>query len=316
MTRFAFVFPGQGSQSVGMMAPFEALPEVHQAFSEAGAILKQDLWALVANGPAEELNKTVNTQPVMLTAGYALFKAWRAAGGPEPTLQAGHSLGEYTALVASDALHLDEALPLVRCRAQAMQEAVPEGTGGIAAILGLDDDAIRAVCADAAQGQVLEAANFNAPSQVVIAGHREAVERGMELAKARGAKRALLLPMSVPSHCSLMRNAAMRLAEQLAGISLQPPRIPVLNNVDVASPEQPAQIKDSLVRQLHCPVRWVECMQEMPRRGITQVIECGPGSVLTGLNKRKCPGGSGRGVEGRRAAAAVGTATEIDVRTA
>jgi len=171
-----------------------------------------------------------------------------------------------------------------------MQEAVPEGTGGIAAILGLDDDAIRAVCADAAQGQVLEAANFNAPSQVVIAGHREAVERGMELAKARGAKRALLLPMSVPSHCSLMRNAAMRLAEQLAGITLQPPRTPVLNNVDVASPEQPAQIKDSLVRQLHCPVRWVECMQEMPRRGITQVIECGPGSVLTGLNKRSAPG--------------------------
>jgi [acyl-carrier-protein] S-malonyltransferase len=290
MTRFAFVFPGQGSQSVGMMAPFEALPEVHQAFSEAGAILKQDLWALVAHGPAEELNKTVNTQPVMLTAGYALFKAWRAAGGPEPTLLAGHSLGEYTALVASDALQLHEALPLVRCRAQAMQEAVPEGTGGIAAILGLDDDAIRAVCADAAQGQVLEAANFNAPSQVVIAGHREAVERGMELAKARGAKRALLLPMSVPSHCSLMRDAAMRLAEQLAGISLQPPRTPVLNNVDVASPEQPAQIKDSLVRQLHCPVRWVECMQEMPRRGITQVIECGPGSVLTGLNKRSVPG--------------------------
>jgi [acyl-carrier-protein] S-malonyltransferase len=290
MTRFAFVFPGQGSQSVGMMAPFEALPEVQQAFSEAGAIMKQDLWALVANGPAEELNKTVNTQPVMLTAGYALFKAWRAARGPEPTLLAGHSLGEYTALVASDALQLREALPLVRCRAQAMQEAVPEGTGGIAAILGLDDDAIRAVCADAAQGQVLEAANFNAPSQVVIAGHRKAVERGMELAKARGAKRALLLPMSVPSHCSLMRDAAMRLAEQLAGISLQPPRIPVLNNVDVASPEQPAQIKDSLVRQLHCPVRWVECMQEMPRRGITQVIECGPGSVLTGLNKRSVPG--------------------------
>jgi [acyl-carrier-protein] S-malonyltransferase len=273
-----------------MMAPFEALPEVHQAFSKAGAILKQDLWALVANGPAEELNKTVNTQPVMLTAGYALFKAWRAAGGPEPTLLAGHSLGEYTALVASDALQLHEALLLVRCRAQAMQEAVPEGTGGIAAILGLDDDAIRAVCADAAQGQVLEAANFNAPSQVVIAGHREAVERGMELAKARGAKRALLLPMSVPSHCSLMRDAAMRLAEQLAGISLQPPRTPVLNNVDVASPEQPAQIKDSLLRQLHCPVRWVECMQEMPRRGITQVIECGPGSVLTGLNKRSVPG--------------------------
>jgi [acyl-carrier-protein] S-malonyltransferase len=289
MTRFAFVFPGQGSQSVGMMAPFEALPQVRQVFGEASAILGQDLWSLTANGPAEELNKTVNTQPVMLTAGYALLRAWRAAGGPEPALLAGHSLGEYAALVASQALCLQDALPLVRFRAQAMQEAVPEGTGGIAAILGLDDDAIRSVCADAAQGQVLEAANFNAPSQVVIAGHRQAVERGMELAKARGAKRALLLPMSVPSHCSLMRDAAARLAERLAGISLQPPRPPVLNNVDVASPGEAAHIKDCLVRQLHCPVRWVECMQEMQRRGITRVIECGPGGVLTGLNKRSVP---------------------------
>jgi [acyl-carrier-protein] S-malonyltransferase len=289
MTRFAFVFPGQGSQSVGMMAPFEALPEVRQAFAEAGAILEQDLWSLTATGPAEELNKTVNTQPVMLTAGYAILTAWRAAGGPEPAVLAGHSLGEYAALVASEALRLQDALPLVRFRALAMQDAVPEGTGGIAAILGLDDQAIRGICADAAQGQVLEAANFNAPSQVVIAGHREAVERGMALAKARGAKRALLLPMSVPSHCSLMRDAAGRLAERLAGISLRPPRTPVLNNVDVATPEQPAQIKDSLVRQLHCPVRWVECMQEMQRRGVTQVIECGPGGVLTGLNKRSAP---------------------------
>jgi [acyl-carrier-protein] S-malonyltransferase len=272
-----------------MMAPFEALPEVRQAFAEAGAILEQDLWSLTATGPAEELNKTVNTQPVMLTAGYAILTAWRAAGGPEPAVLAGHSLGEYAALVASEALRLQDALPLVRFRAMAMQDAVREGTGGIAAILGLDDQAIRGICADAAQGQVLEAANFNAPSQVVIAGHREAVERGMALAKARGAKRALLLPMSVPSHCSLMRDAAGRLAERLAGVSLRPPRTPVLNNVDVATPEQPAQIKDSLVRQLHCPVRWVECMQEMQRRGVTQVIECGPGGVLTGLNKRSAP---------------------------
>jgi [acyl-carrier-protein] S-malonyltransferase len=289
MPRFAFVFPGQGSQSVGMMSPFESLPEVRETFSRAGAILQQDLWELVSSGPPEELNKTVNTQPVMLTAGYALLQAWRGVGGPEPALVAGHSLGEYAALVAGDTLGFDETLPLVRYRAQAMQEAVPEGTGGIAAILGLDDVGIRAVCADAAQGLVLEAANFNAPSQVVIAGHREAVQRGMELAKARGAKRAMLLPMSAPSHCSLMLDAARRLAERLANVTLQAPRVPVLNNVDVASPERPDQIKDSLVRQLHYPVRWVECMQEMQRRGIAQVIECGPGGVLTGLAKRSAP---------------------------
>ena len=251
----------------------------------------------------------------MLTAGYALLQAWRGAGGPEPALVAGHSLGEYAALVAGGALGFEDALPLVRYRAQAMQEAVPEGTGGIAAILGLDDAGIRAVCADAAQGQVLEAANFNAPSQVVIAGHREAVQRGMELAKARGAKRAMLLPMSAPSHCSLMLEAARRLAERLASVPLQPPRVPVLNNVDVASPERPDQIKDSLVRQLHYPVRWVECMQEMQRRGITQVIECGPGGVLTGLDQAQRPGARGGCAQGRRTAAAAGRATEV-MRTA
>jgi len=287
--RFAFVFPGQGSQSVGMMAAFESLPEVRQTFATAGRILGQDLWELVSGGPPEELNQTVNTQPVMLTAGYALLQAWRGAGGPEPALVAGHSLGEYAALVAGGVLSFEDALPLVRYRAQAMQDAVPEGTGGIAAILGLDDTTIQAVCADAAQGQVLEAANFNAPSQVVIAGHREAVQRGMELAKARGAKRAMLLPMSAPSHCSLMQDASRRLAELLAGISLQPPRTPVLNNVDVASPDRPEQIRDSLLRQLYRPVRWVECMQEMQRRGIAKVIECGPGGVLTGLAKRSVP---------------------------
>jgi [acyl-carrier-protein] S-malonyltransferase len=272
-----------------MMAAFESLPEVRETFSTATAILGLDLWELVAAGPAEELNKTVNTQPVMLTAGYALLQAWRGAGGPEPALVAGHSLGEYAALVAGGVLTFEDALPLVRYRAQAMQEAVPEGTGGIAAILGLDDAAIRAVCAEAAQGQVLEAANFNAPSQVVIAGHREAVQRGMELAKARGAKRAMLLPMSAPSHCSLMQDAARRLAEKLAGVALRAPRTPVLNNVDVASPERPEQVKDSLVRQLYRPVRWVECMQEVQRRGIAPVIECGPGGVLTGLSKRSVP---------------------------
>jgi [acyl-carrier-protein] S-malonyltransferase len=274
---------------MGMMSPFESLPEVRQTFWVASAILGQDLWELVTSGPPEELNKTVNTQPVMLTAGYALLQAWRGTGGPEPALLAGHSLGEYAALVASGALSFEEALPLVRYRAQAMQQAVPEGSGGIAAILGLDEASILGVCADAAQGQVLEAANFNAPAQVVIAGHREAVQRGMELAKARGAKRAVLLPMSAPSHCSLMLDAARRLADRLAGISLQPPRTPVVNNVDVASPEQPEQIKDSLVRQLHNPVRWVECMREMQRRGIGQVIECGPGGVLTGLGRRSAP---------------------------
>jgi [acyl-carrier-protein] S-malonyltransferase len=289
MVQFAFVFPGQGSQSVGMMAPFESLPEVRRTFSEASAALGIDLWELVASGPAEELNKTVNTQPAMLTAGCALLRAWRAAGGPDPALLAGHSLGEYAALVAGGALELQHAVPLVRSRAQAMQEAVPEGVGGIAAVLGLDEASIRAVCADAAQGQVLEAANFNAPGQVVIAGHREAVERGMALAKSRGAKRAVLLPMSAPSHCSLMRDAAKRLAQQLTGVELRSPHPPVLNNVDVATPAEPAQIRDCLVRQLYCPVRWVECLQEMERRGISQVIECGPGGVLTSLTRRSVP---------------------------
>jgi [acyl-carrier-protein] S-malonyltransferase len=289
MSRFAFVFPGQGSQSVGMMAPFEALPEVRETFSVASRILGQDLWALVEGGPAEELNQTVNTQPVMLTAGYALLQAWRGAGGAQPALLAGHSLGEYTALVAGGALPFEDALVLVRYRSQAMQEAVPEGTGGIAAILGLDEAGIRAVCAEAAQGQVLEAANFNAPSQVVIAGHREAVQRGMELARTKGAKRAVMLPMSAPSHCSLMREAARRLAERLALAPLRTLHTPVLNNVDVAAPMQPDEIRASLVRQLDSPVRWVELMQEMQRRGIQQVIECGPGAVLTGLAKRSAP---------------------------
>jgi len=289
MSRFAFVFPGQGSQSVGMMTPFDTLPEVRQTFATASTILGLDLWELVSSWPAEELSKTVNTQPIMLTAGYALLQAWRGAGGLEPALVAGHSLGEYAALVAGGVFSFEDALPLVRARAQAMQEAVPEGTGGIAAILGLDDATILAVCADAAQGQVLEAANFNAPSQVVIAGHREAVQRGMELAKARGAKRAMMLAMSAPSHCSLMQSASARLAERLGAVPLHAPRTPVLNNVDVASPERPEQIKDSLLRQLSRPVRWVECMQEMQRRGIATVIECGPGGVLTGLAKRSVP---------------------------
>jgi [acyl-carrier-protein] S-malonyltransferase len=272
-----------------MMTAYDGAPGLRDTFDEASEALAVDLWSLVSIGPAEELNQTVNTQPVMLTAGIALLRAWRAAGGPEPELVAGHSLGEYTALVAADALRFGDALRLVRFRAQVMQEAVPEGTGGIAAILGLDDEAIQATCAEAGQGQVLEAANFNAPGQVVIAGHREAVERGMAVAKKRGAKRAVMLSMSVPSHCSLMRGAAERLAERLAGLSLQAPRIEVLNNVDVAALKDPSAIRDGLVRQLYNPVQWVRTVRELHRRGAMRVIECGPGGVLTTLNKRSAP---------------------------
>jgi len=286
MTKFALVFPGQGSQSIGMMTAYETLPAVRATFSEASEILGQDLWTLVTEGPAEELNQTVNTQPIMLTAGFALLQAWKEAGGTEPVAVAGHSLGEYTALVASGALDFRDALPLVRLRAQLMQQAVPEGVGGIAAILGLDDEAVRAVCAESAQGQVLEAANFNAPNQVVIAGDRDAVARGMELARAKGAKRAVALPMSAPSHCSLMRGAAQQLGQTLATIPLHAPRLPAVNNVDVAAPGNAAEIRDALVRQLYRPVRWVECVQELARRGATTIIECGPGGVLTGLNRR------------------------------
>jgi [acyl-carrier-protein] S-malonyltransferase len=283
VSRLALVFPGQGSQSVGMMQPFAALPGLRATFDEASEVLGEDLWAVAAEGPAEELNRTVNTQPLMLVAGIALYRAWRAAGGPAPDFVAGHSLGEYTALVAAQALAFRDAVALVRFRAQAMQEAVPEGTGAIAAVLGLEDEAIRAVCAEAAQGEVLEAANFNAPGQVVIAGHRTAVERGMAAAKARGAKRAVALPMSAPSHCSLMQPAADRLRERLAGVTIEPPRIP---NADVAVPHDAAAVRDSMVRQLCSPVRWVECVRSLAAQGVTRIVECGPGGVLTGLNKR------------------------------
>jgi [acyl-carrier-protein] S-malonyltransferase len=272
-----------------MMAAFEALPAVRATFTEASEILGQDLWALVSDGPAEELNRTVNTQPVMLAAGIALWRAWTQAGGPRPDFAAGHSLGEYTALVAAESLAFSDALPLVRLRAQAMQHAVPEGSGAIAAILGLDDDAVRAVCKEAAQGEVLEAANYNAPAQVVIAGQRSAVERGMELAKARGAKRAVALPMSVPSHCSLMRQAAEQLRVQLAPIKVQAPRIPLLSNADVAQPADGDAVRDSLARQLYSPVRWVETVAALTRAGVTRIVECGPGGVLSALNKRIAP---------------------------
>ncbi len=284
--KLAFVFPGQGSQSVGMMQGFDALPVVRKTFEEAGEILKLDLWQMVSSGPAEVINQTINTQPVMLTAGVAVYRAWQEMGGSQPAFMAGHSLGEYTALVAAGALSFADALPLVRYRAEVMQEAVAEGAGGMAAILGLDDDIVRAVCAEAAQGEVVEAVNFNSPGQVVIAGSKAAVERGMELAKAKGAKRALPLPVSVPSHCALMKPAAEKLAVYLQSVAMQTPQVPVLHNADVKNYSGAAEIKDALVRQLYMPVRWVETVQALAAAGVTHVAECGPGKVLTGLNKR------------------------------
>jgi [acyl-carrier-protein] S-malonyltransferase len=285
--KIAFVFPGQGSQSVGMMQPFATLPGVQESFARSSELLRQDLWQLVSDGPAEELNLTANTQPVMLTAGVALYRAWQARGGPTPVLCAGHSLGEYTALVAAGALDFDAALSLVRFRATAMQEAVPSGMGAMAAILGLDDDLVRAVCAEASNAtEIAEAANYNSPAQVVIAGHKPAVERAMEIAKAKGAKRAVLLPMSVPSHCSLMRPAAERLRERLAGIRISPPTLTVIHNSDVRSAKSPDEIREALVRQLFQPVRWVDTVRQMLEDGATHILECGPGKVLAGLNKR------------------------------
>lgn len=285
--KIAFVFPGQGSQSVGMMQPFADLPGVQETFALASDLLRQDLWKLVSEGPAEELNLTANTQPVMLAAGVGLYRAWRGRNGPVPHLCAGHSLGEYSALVAADALAFEDAVPLVRFRALAMQEAVPAGRGAMAAILGLDDDVVRAICAEASNAsEIVEAANFNSPAQVVIAGHKPAVERGMELAKTKGAKRAVLLPMSVPSHCSLMRPAAERMNQQMAGLRIGNPLIPVLHNADVRSAESPAEIRQALVRQLSQPVRWVDTIRQMVDAGTTHIVECGPGKVLAGLNKR------------------------------
>ena len=259
---------------------------VRNTFAEASDVLKQDLWQLVTEGSDADLNSTVNTQPIMLTAGVAVYRAWQSQSGANPAIMAGHSLGEYTALVAAGALRFADALPLVRYRAQCMQQAVPEGVGGIAAILGLEDEVARAVCAEAAQGGVLEAVNYNSPGQVVIAGDRAAVERGMELAKARGAKRAIMLPMSVPSHCSLLKGAAEQLRAYLGDVAVQAPAIPVLHNADVKSYADGASIKDALVRQLYSPVRWVETVLEFGKQGITHNVECAPGKVLAGLNKR------------------------------
>lgn len=282
----AFIFPGQGSQSVGMMAGFATVPIVEKTFLEANDILGADLWTMVRAGPAEALNQTVNTQPVMLVAGVACWRAWRQKNGPLPAWLAGHSLGEYSALVAAEALRFEDALPLVRYRAQSMQDAVPEGTGGIAAIMGLDEAALREVCAEAAQGEVLEPANLNSPGQVVIAGHRAAVERGMAAAKQKGAKRAVMLPMSAPSHCSLMRPAAEKLRARLQAIEIRKPIIPVVHNRYVEAFDDPARIREALVEQLCNPVRWIETVQFLGRKGVKRVVECGPGKVLTGLSKR------------------------------
>ncbi|MFP3891235.1 ACP S-malonyltransferase [uncultured Ralstonia sp.] len=283
---FAFVFPGQGSQSVGMLNAFADHPAVAATLAEASDALGQDIGKLIAEGPAEELNLTTNTQPVMLTAAVAVYRAWQAAGGPVPTVVAGHSLGEYSALVAAGAIAFKDAVPLVRFRAKAMQEAVPVGEGGMAAILGLSDDDVRAACAEASAAGVVEAVNFNAPAQVVIAGAKAAVERACEIAKAKGAKRALPLPVSAPFHSSLLKPASDRLREYLANVTVNAPVIPVINNVDVAVVSDPAAIKDALVRQAAAPVRWVETVQKMKADGITRVVECGPGKVLAGLIKR------------------------------
>ncbi len=285
MNKFAFFFPGQGSQSVGMMAGFGDNPVIKQTFSEASDILKTDFWAM-ATEPNEWLNLTQNTQPLMLIAGVATARAYAEAGGARPSIHAGHSLGEYTALVASNALSFADALPLVKYRAEAMQSAVPEGVGAMAAILGLEDELVRVACVEAAQGEICEAVNYNSIGQVVIAGNKAAVERAMEIAKARGAKRALALPVSVPSHCALMRPAAAKLAEYLKNVTINTPQIPVIHNADVVSYHNVEQIKDALVRQLHSPVRWVETVQAIVAQGVNNSAECGPGKVLAGLAKR------------------------------
>ena len=287
--KLAIVFPGQGSQSVGMLTGYDEYPEVQTTLIEAGSVLGQDLWTLAAEGPSEQLNQTVNTQPLMLAADVAVYRAWRGAGGVAPAIVAGHSLGEYAALVVAGALQLADALPLVRLRAQAMQEAVPTGVGAMAAIMGIDDAGIAAACAEAAQGQIVEPVNFNAPGQIVIAGHREAVERAIVAAKGKGAKRGVLLPVSAPFHSSLMRPAAERLRSYLVDVTVVPSTIPVLHNIDAATAQEPAAIRAALANQAASPVRWVETVQAFVAAGATHILECGPGQVLTGLCKRIAP---------------------------
>lgn len=295
--KFAFVFPGQGSQSIGMMAAYGEHPVIRATFDEASTALGRDLWQLAADGPAEALAQTVNTQPLMLTADIAVWRLWLEMGGAMPAMVAGHSLGEYAALVAAGVIELAAAVPLVELRAKAMQEAVPAGAGGMAAVLGLDAEIVKAVCAETGDGetagQVVQAVNFNSPEQTVIAGHKGAVERAAEACKARGAKRALMLPVSAPFHSSLMQPAAAALQAVLANVTFSAPKIAVLNNVDVASLNDPAAIKAALVRQAAAPVRWVETMRAMQAAGVSHVFECGPGKVLAGLTKRCADGLAG-----------------------
>lgn len=291
--KFALVFPGQGSQSLGMMAAYGDSPVVRSTFDEASRALGRDLWQLVTEGPAEALNQTVNTQPLMLTAGIAVYRLWLEKGGPVPAMVAGHSLGEYSALVAAGVLPLADAVPLVELRAKAMQEAVPAGEGAMAAILGLDAAGVGAACEEAARGEVVQAVNFNAPEQTVIAGHKAAVERAAEVCKGKGAKRAVMLPVSAPFHCTLMQPAADKLKLRLSQLDLAVPGIALVNNVDVATPVDPAAIRDALGRQAAAPVRWVETMRAMQAAGVTHVFECGPGKVLAGLVRRCADGLAG-----------------------
>lgn len=285
--KLAMVFPGQGSQSVGMLQGYAGLAQVDEALTQASEVLGGEFTRLLQEGPEAQLNLTVNTQPAMVTAGYAAYRAWRALGGPAPELVAGHSLGEYTALVAAGALAFRDCLPLVRFRAKAMQEAVPEGQGAMAAILGLDDEKVSEACV--ASGGAVQAVNFNAPGQVVIAGEKAAVARAIEACKLRGAKRALPLPVSAPFHSSLMRPAGERLQAELLKVTVTAPLVPLLNNVDVKMETRPDDIRHALVRQAYSPVRWTQTVRRMADLGVTHIVECGPGKVLSGLTKRICP---------------------------
>jgi len=287
MSKFAIVFPGQGSQAVGMLAELgEQYDVVKQTFAEASDALGYDLWALVQNGPAEDLNQTFRTQPALLASSVAIWRVWQELGLEQPEVLAGHSLGEYSALVCAGVIDFKAAIKLVELRGQLMQEAVPAGTGAMYAIIGLDDAAIAKACEEAAQGDVVSPVNFNSPGQVVIAGQKDAVERAGALCKEAGAKRALPLPVSVPSHCALMKPAAEKSAVALEALTFNTPQIPVINNVDVVAETDPAKIKDALVRQLHSPVRWTEGVEKMAEQGIEKLIEVGPGKVLTGMTKR------------------------------
>lgn len=283
----AYVFPGQGSQSVGMLAELaRQYPLVQTIFAEASDVLGYDLWSLVQEGPDTELNKTTNTQPALLAAGVAVWQVLQSRGVEQPAMLAGHSLGEYTALVCAGALKFSDAVSLVADRGRYMQESVPAGTGAMAAILGVDDDVVATVCVQASSGGIVSPANFNSPGQVVIAGESKAIERAISLAGAAGAKRSVMLPVSVPSHCALMRPAADKLAQRLQGIDIAAPTLPVVNNVDASVCSEADAIRDALVRQLYLPVRWVSVIQHMTANNVTQMVECGPGKVLTGLMKR------------------------------